>query len=199
MPLRVRGLLGAVNGPFDLDVADGGCAVLTGPSGVGKSLLLRMIADLDPHDGDAWLDDQAGAALPAPSWRRAVTYLAAESGWWGEIVREHMAVPARVPALLAPLGLAPALLDAPVARLSTGERQRLALVRALIQAPRFLLLDEPTSALDHDTALRVEALLDAVRTEGTGLVIVTHDPAQATRLGGERYEVGRTGLSRLVA
>jgi ABC-type lipoprotein export system ATPase subunit len=97
------------------------------------------------------------------------------------------------------IGLAADLIDAPVARLSTGERQRLALVRALIQAPRFLLLDEPTSALDTATTLTVEALLQEARAQGIGLLVVTHDPAQADRLGGERYDVGRTGLSRHAA
>ncbi len=73
MPLRVRRLGGLIPGPFDLDVADGGCAVLTGPSGIGKSLFPRMIADLDPHRGEAWLDGTARSAVPAPAWRRAVT------------------------------------------------------------------------------------------------------------------------------
>jgi ABC-type multidrug transport system ATPase subunit len=84
--------------------------------------------------------------------------------------------------LLPAVCLAPALLDAPVARLSSGERQRLALLRAVLQRPRFLLLDEPTAALDPHSRDQVEALLQRLKGEGMGLLLVSHDPAQAARL-----------------
>ena len=71
----------------------------------------------------------------------------------------------------------------PVARLSTGERQRLALLRAIARAPRVLLLDEPTSGLDTDSVARVESLLLDQLAHGVGILMVTHDPAQANRVG----------------
>src|SRR4051812_38850817 len=75
-------------GPFDLTVAPGECVGIAGPSGAGKSVFLRMIADLDPHAGSARLDDRRCADMPAPAWRRLVTYVPAESGWWSESVGE---------------------------------------------------------------------------------------------------------------
>src|SRR5882757_7133892 len=71
------------------DLQDGECVALQGPSGVGKTLLLRSIADLDPNEGTVKLDGTLREAMPAPDWRKRVTYLAAEPGWWSDIVQEH--------------------------------------------------------------------------------------------------------------
>jgi ABC-type iron transport system FetAB ATPase subunit len=176
-------------GPFDLAVADGECIAIAGPSGAGKSVFLRMVADLDPHDGTARLDDQPCAQLPGPAWRQLVTYLAAESGWWADRVGDHVADHAQARALLPRLHLASDALDWPVTRLSTGERQRLALVRALVQAPRVLLLDEPTSALDPEATAAVEALFAGERARGVSLILVSHDPAQSRRLATRRFRM----------
>ncbi len=73
-----------------------------------------------------------------------------------------------------------------VARLSTGERQRLALVRALVLDSPVLLLDEPTGPLDPESVARVEALLAERLKLGAAMVLVSHDPAQSARLGGRR-------------
>jgi ABC-type iron transport system FetAB ATPase subunit len=187
--LVIEGLQRLGFGPFALEVAGGECVGIAGPSGAGKSVFLRMVADLDPHAGTARLDDARCETMPAPAWRRQVTYLAAESGWWADRVGEHFADPARARALLPALGLAEDALDWPVARLSTGERQRLALIRALIQAPRVLLLDEPTSALDPETTHAVEVLLGQALAGGASILLVSHDPAQAARLAKRRFRM----------
>ncbi|KAF1068583.1 MAG: putative iron export ATP-binding protein FetA [Pseudomonas citronellolis] len=193
-PLCARHLRGAFNGPFDLDLQPGQCAVLSGPSGVGKSLLLRLLADLDPSEGQVTLGGVDRESLPASLWRRQVTYVAAESGWWADYVGEHFRQPQVARELLADVGLSPALFEAEVSRLSTGERQRLALLRALTQRPRFLLLDEPTSALDPHSTAQVEALLNQARDAGLGLLLVTHDAAQAARMGQRHWQMSRDGL-----
>ena len=185
--LRLGGLHSAIAGPFDLDVAAGECVAVTGPSGSGKSLLLRLIADLDPGEGEAFLDGRARASFPAPAWRRRVAYAAAEPGWWAEGVAAHFSDLAAAKALAGELGLAPALLDGPVRRLSTGERQRLALVRTLLADPAVLLLDEPTAALDADSVARTERLLRARLASGVAIVLVTHDAALAARLADRRF------------
>ena len=110
----------------------GECIAIQGPSGAGKSVLLRMLADLDPHDGAALLDGRPAASMPAPAWRAAVVYQAAEPAWWEDTARGHFTGvdTAFVERTLAALGLAASVLDTGIDRLSTGERQRLALVRS---------------------------------------------------------------------
>lgn len=170
---------------------------ITGASGSGKSLLLRMIADLDPNVGQVRLGDLDRKACSAPRWRRSVTYVAAEAGWWGETVSEHFAPAKRQAAaeLAQRLGLKPELLDGPVARLSTGEKQRLALIRAFVGEPPALLLDEPTSSLDQQSVAQVEALLRERLDAGMILVMVSHDPQQAARLGDQRFEMRQGRLA----
>lgn len=176
-------------GPFDLSLPAGGCVAIGGHSGSGKSLFLRMIADLDPNSGEVALDGAARASFSGPAWRRRVPYVAAESGWWRDTVAEHFA-PDQLGAarsLAARLGLAGDLIDGPVQRLSTGERQRLAIIRALVLESPVLLLDEPTGPLDPDSTTQVEAVLRERLEGGTGLILVTHDAAQGDRLGARHF------------
>jgi putative ABC transport system ATP-binding protein len=189
--LLVKDLRSSFAGPFELNLGTGACAAITGPSGSGKSLFLRMIADLDPNEGNVWLNGRERASIPAPQWRKQATYVSAESGWWADRVIEHFDVNRRtdVAALAARLGLRADLLDAPVAQLSTGEKQRLSLVRALLQSPPVLLLDEPTGPLDAESVVQVEALLQQRKATGTSILLVTHDPSQAERLGDQRYRM----------
>src|SRR6516164_4114844 len=129
---------------FDLD--DRECVALQGHSGVGKSLLLRAIADLDPNEGTIKLDGMLREAVPAPRWRSQVTYVAAEPGWWGDTVHEHFIKWDQAIPLVERLRLPRECGTWNIRRLSTGEKQRLGLVRALMLRSRVLLLDEPTSA-----------------------------------------------------
>ena len=195
--LVMRDLSGLVRGPFAATFRAGECAVIAGRSGVGKSLFLRMVADLDPNRGTVLLDGADRDAMPAPLWRRRVTYAAAESGWWASSVTEHMRDRAAASVAFAAVGLAPALLDAPPDRLSTGERQRAGLVRALIQNPAFLLLDEPTSALDAATTAQVEDWLGEAKRRGLGLVVVSHSAEQAARIADRRLVMTPDGLGEV--
>lgn len=87
--MKIRGLRRAGLEPFDFDLADGECVAVRGPSGAGKTILLRAIADLDPNHGSVSLDGSARESIPAPQWRRSVCYLAAEAGWWADAVAAH--------------------------------------------------------------------------------------------------------------
>lgn len=185
--LELLGLKRLHVGPVDLRVEGGECVAIEGKSGSGKSVLLRTIADLDPHEGDARLAGAACSAMPAPQWRRQVTYVAAESGWWADRVEDHFASRDELARWLPRVGLPPDAADWPVARLSTGERQRAALLRALTPGNRVLLLDEPTSGLDADTRDKVEAVLRERLEAGGAIVLVTHDPELARRLAHRRF------------
>jgi ABC-type iron transport system FetAB ATPase subunit len=196
--LLVRRLKSALAGPFDFAVAAGACAVISGPSGSGKSLFLRMIADLDPSEGEVRLNGTERHALDGPAWRRMVPYVPAEAGWWLDAVADHFALGARDQArkLAADFGLVEGQFDAPVARLSTGEKQRLAVIRALVLDAPALLLDEPTSALDEEAAGRVETALKARLAKGCVIVMVSHDAAQAKRLNAAHYLMVERKLER---
>ena len=187
--LRVRNLSVTGLAPVDLDLDAGDCIALSGPSGSGKTLILRSLADLDPSEGEVTLDGEARDAIPAPMWRRRVAYLAAEPGWWADVVGAHFPDLAVARELAATLGLSEKFFDAPVAQVSTGERQRLALVRLLLLAPRIMLLDEPTAALDEAAAARVEVVLAERLAAGVAILLVTHDDAQAARLASRRLRI----------
>jgi ABC-type iron transport system FetAB ATPase subunit len=195
--LSVRALRSRFGGPFSFDLHAGECIAIEGPSGAGKSVLLRMLADLDPHDGDVLLDGRAASATPPPAWRASVVYQAAEPAWWEDTAGDHFTAQDKTGAgeALASLGLKPEVLDTPIERLSTGERQRLALVRSLARGPRVLLLDEPTAALDPDTVARAEALLAAHLGHGMAIVLVTHAREQARRMAGRIFYLADGKLS----
>lgn len=184
--LAVNGLRRPGLEPAALNIAAGECLALSGPSGAGKSLLLRAIADLDPCDGDVRLGEAARETMAAPSWRRHVIYVAAESGWWADAVGAHFEDLDAAAELLDGVALPQDALGWPVGRLSTGERQRLALLRALASNPKVLLLDEPTSGLDPEATARIEGLLRRAMTRGTAILLVTHDREQAGRLANEQ-------------
>ncbi len=180
--LSVRDLASPVFGPVSLDIAAGECVAVTGASGAGKSLLLRAIADLDPNEGEVTLNGIARNAMPADAWRRQVALVPATSGWWADIVGEHFIAAPPDMGLLEALGLAAEALDWTVARLSSGEKHRLAILRALSLAPKALLLDEPSASLDKTSTERLETVLQDQQARGVPIVLVTHDAAQAERL-----------------
>jgi len=196
--LRIRSLASPHAGPFSLDVEAGECVAILGPSGSGKSAFLRMLADLDPNSGAVFLGDRTRESWPAPEWRSQVLYQAAEPAWWEPSAGAHFSPGDRQTAALwlAGLALAPAVLDADITRLSTGERQRLALLRSLARRPQVLLLDEPTSALDQASTAAVEALLKARMEEGLAIVLVTHSSDQAKRIGNRALEIRDGGMRR---
>ncbi len=195
--LKIRRLSRLGLSPVDLDLARGECIALGGPSGAGKSILLRAIADLDPNEGEVSLDGQSRDAVPAPDWRRKVVYVPAEAGWWADRVDGHFPEPDIAAPLMVQLGLSAEALGWQVARLSTGEKQRLALTRAFLTAPKVMLLDEPTSGLDPEAAAKVEGVLHERRGQGLSVMLVTHDVEQTARMASRRFEMKKGVLTAL--
>ncbi|MGE4489690.1 MAG: ATP-binding cassette domain-containing protein [Kiritimatiellales bacterium] len=182
--LITKGLRTKVGGPFSFSVERGECLALSGPSGCGKTLLLRVLADLDPSEGTVLLDGEDRGSMPAPQWRRQVSWLPAEGVWWFERVGEHFSNDWKKSfQTLETLGFGADVMDWRIERLSTGEKQRLALFRLLLNEPQVLLLDEPTAALDVSNVWKTEEVISEYRTStGAAVIWISHSPEQIARV-----------------
>jgi ABC-type iron transport system FetAB ATPase subunit len=139
-----------------------------------------------------YLDDKECKHFAGPQWRWQVGMLAAESQWWYERIGEHFKDKKHIPQLsewsqlsewLSDLGFDNSILNRQVAQCSTGERQRLALLRLLQNQPKVLLLDEPTASLDPENVQRVEKLIIRYRQKNNASVLWTsHDMEQIKRV-----------------
>ena len=182
---------------LSFSLGSGQTLAVLGPSGTGKSQLLRALAWLDPLEaGSVRLDGRIPSELGIPTWRARVAYVP-------QVVPELRGTPAQYAsqiealqaqrgrsnddafALASSWGLSPESWRRPWSSLSGGERQRAYLALRLARRPDVLLLDEPTSALDAGVSLALEASLRA-----TPSVWVTHDAAQAGRVATQRLELG---------
>ncbi len=171
-----------------LEIQPGEIICLSGSSGSGKSRLLRAIADIEPHSGDISLDDIDQKEMPGHQWRRQVMLVPAQSAWWYETVGEHFNQP--MEKALKTLGFPEEATEWQVSRLSSGEKQRLALIRALSYAPQALLLDEPTANLDPDTTSKVEAwLMDEISKHQYPVIWVAHNREQIQRVATRHFEI----------
>lgn len=169
---------------------------LSGPSGSGKTRLLRAVADLEPHGGRVSLGDTCQQDMPAHHWRSRVMMVPADSQWWFDEVGQHFPDDAgsRLPSAL---GFPTEVMGWSVSRLSSGERQRLALWRALALQPEALLLDEPTANLDNDSTEVIETwLLEEIRRRQIAVLWVAHDVSQIHRVADVHYRVLGTRLER---
>lgn len=196
--------------PTDFALEAGQRVVLTGPSGSGKSVFLRALALLDPTDGGTllWHGEPVGRAR-IPSYRRHIAYLRQRPALIDGTVEDNLRYPwsfaayrgsafdaARATSLLEAAGRGGDFLARDTSELSGGEAQIVALVRVLQLDPEALLLDEPTASLDPESARTVEALIAhwfAHERAARATVWVSHDPAQARRVG-ERHLTMRAGV-----
>ena len=191
----------------DLTIAPGQALALTGASGSGKTLLLEVLGLLrrpDPETRYSWQNTDLGSA-----WARRAELAALRGRMFGFVpqtgglmpfldVRANVALPqkvtgrddaARVDALIDRLGLAGVAGMHPGA-LSIGQRQRVAVARALAHRPPVIIADEPTAALDGDTAGDVLALLlDTAAQDGCTVILSSHDHARVAPFGLRRLHL----------
>jgi len=194
---------------LELSVAAGETVCISGASGIGKSILLRCFADLLPHTGEMKLNGESSVSMPANEWRRRVCLLPAESQWWFVGVKEHFIKSENgaeqscnaiddefEQSCFRQLGFSPEVLQWRIDRLSTGEKQRLSLLRVFNRKPEVLLLDEPTASLDPLSIRKAEACIASYKQKTQCAVIwVSHDPAQIRRVADRHVYLDATGFS----
>jgi putative ABC transport system ATP-binding protein len=175
-----------------------GATAVVGPSGAGKSTLLRLLNRLaDPDRGEIDYRGRPLAAYEPLALRREVALVPQLPALLEGTVESNLRYaadlagePLDAERTLSLAGLNLSFAERDVAKLSVGEQQRAMLARALAQGPRVLLLDEPTSALDHAARDKIEAALAELRRElEISIVLVSHDPEQARRLGDQVLEM----------
>ncbi len=174
-----------------LEIPDDGVTVVVGPSGSGKSSLLRLCNRLEVADrGVVRFRGQDVDALDPLLLRRTAGMVLQRPVPFAGTVRDNLLVarPAdasdvSLAASLERTGLDPAMLGRVADELSGGELQRMCIARTLLTEPEVLLLDEPTASLDAANVARVEATVRSLVARGLRAVWVTHDHAQAERVG----------------
>ena len=177
-------ILGPVTGTLPAH----GITMVLGPNGAGKTTLLKVL-----HGVERLTAGQVTWSMSPEEAKKAQAYVFQSPIMLRRSVRQNLAYPlqlVRAPkseiadktALWAGrIGLGDAL-ERPATRLSGGEKQKLALGRALIRDPKILFLDEPCANLDGSATREIEALLQAARSKGTRIIMTTHDLGQSRRL-----------------
>ena len=166
---------------------------IVGPSGAGKSSFLRLLNRLDePTDGEVTYYDKPINSYEPTELRKKISMLFQTPYLFPGTVRANLnfccpkSEVKDIDFHLKRVGLKPEYADKEADDLSVGEKQRVALARSLFQQPDILLLDEPTSALDPTSSRRIEELVLGLAGElCLTIIIVTHNPEQALRLGGK--------------
>ncbi|MDT3444518.1 MULTISPECIES: ABC transporter ATP-binding protein [unclassified Pseudofrankia] len=180
----------------DLHVTDGSVTAVLGPSGCGKTTLLRLVAGFgDPDAGTIELGGRQvfGPGRSVPAQRRGVGYVPQEGALFPHVdvaanigfglPRTERRAGRRAAKLLDLVGLDAGLAHRFPHQLSGGQQQRVALARALAPRPALVLLDEPFSSLDAGLRLSTaNAVVEALRANGTTALLVTHDQNEALSL-----------------
>lgn len=172
---------------ISFSIKEGERVIVTGPSGGGKSTLLKLIASIiNPTDGQIYFKGEDIAQLDPIAYRKKVSYFFQNATLFDETVRDNLSFPYNIREEAFDEGKAVQMLDRvkmsaeylnkPIIDLSGGEKQRVALVRNLLYQPDVLLLDEVTSSLDAENKEIIYSIIDEMNTkESVTVLAVTHD------------------------
>ena len=196
--LIVRGVQFLDWRPMSLTLDLGECGGISGSSGSGKSMLFRAISDLIEFKGMVTWRGVSHASIPAPLWRQRVGVLPANPVWWHDRVGDHFTHDVSV--WLRELGFESDVLGWEIARLSSGEKQRLALIRLLARRPECLLLDEPTANLDNDSSNKVEKVIRSYlrrHADSSAVLLISHNEHLLSRICQHQWHMKGRELTNL--
>jgi iron complex transport system ATP-binding protein len=198
-------------GPTDLNVTDGELVALAGPNGGGKTSLLRSLARVEEAGGKITIDGHDVDQMSEAQRRRLLAFVpASRDVGWPISARDVIALglgtrdDGRIDELVALFELR-SFIDRPVNSLSTGERARVLIARALAARPRLLLLDEPLANLEPYWVLRLLEILRAVAEEGAMVLVALHDLIQlpafdrALLIDGGKVQLDKTPASLMAS
>jgi tungstate transport system ATP-binding protein len=175
-------------GPINLTISEGGITVLMGPNGAGKTTLLKAL-----HGIIRLANGQVTFATAAKTAQEQQSFVFQSPIMLRRSVLENLVYPLMINGQdeqsametartwATKIGLS-AQMDRPAPFLSGGEKQKIALARALITSPKLLFLDEPTASLDGAATIEIEALLNEAQSTGTTIIMSTHNIGQARRM-----------------
>jgi len=178
---------------IDLQLNAQDICMVSGPSGSGKSQFFKALADLIEHSGKVQLQQQILEQTSPESWRIQVMYFSAETAWWDDVVATHFETLPNAQQL-EKIGLDTAMLNANPDSLSSGEKQRFALLRGLQYQPKVLLLDEITANLDPSSEFLVENMVkEYVHQNHVIALWISHDPEQIKRMATKTLTLTKQG------
>ncbi len=193
---------------FNLFLKKGDVTGILGPSGFGKTTLLRTLSGLeDPAEGDIFLEGRSIHDWNMPDFRRKAVYINQLPVMLDMSVRENLFRPfsystacqnvpgdAEVDNYAEMLMLENCILNQNARKISVGQMQRVAFIRALLLKPEVMFLDEPASSLDNESSAAIELVVRQQSSEnGTGFVVVTHNKEQALRLCSRIIDISLPG------
>lgn len=173
----------------DLSLRNGEIAALTGMSGAGKTIFMKALADLIPHIGIFHLNGLSPNEYLPYEWRSLVMFTPAQSVWWLDTVKHHIIEHPNVLKWLDTLNLPEQILMSDPSTLSTGQAQRLSLLRVLTREPELLLLDEPTANLDKENVRAIEKCILECKNQNKKVIFTSHSAKQITGLSDQIWEI----------
>ena len=197
--IKIRGLKKNFNRKEVLNIPEltfknGGISYLLGENGAGKSTLLNILAKVDrEYQGkieDSFIDDEISLVDANPYMLKGDVY---KNIAYPLKIRKREGIDESMSALLDIFNLN-TLKDKEASKLSSGETQKVAIVRALSFSPKLLMLDEPTANLDKSAKLELIDILKNYNQQGNTIIVVTHDHSFFENLEGEKIVLEKLGM-----